>query len=82
MLKTRSSFEVSRAAPESAGIRRAWVEPEAHGDINVKAYKYDTLQPVGLPICYNVTHDVNRDIQNDRLERVEKERKGFVEYPT
>jgi CTP-dependent riboflavin kinase len=37
MLKTRSSFEVSRAAPESAGIRRAWVEPEAHGDINVKA---------------------------------------------
>ena len=37
VLETRSPFEVCRAAPESARVRRAWVEPEAHGDINVKA---------------------------------------------
>ena len=37
VLETTSPFEVSRAAPESARVRRAWVEPEAHGYINVKA---------------------------------------------
>ena len=37
VLETRSPFEVCRAAPESARVRRAWVKPEAHGYINVKA---------------------------------------------
>jgi len=77
-----SPSEVSRAAPESARVRRAWVKPEAHGYINVKAYKYGTLQPVGLPISHDVAHYVHRYVQYDRLKRVKKEWKGFVEYPT
>lgn len=139
MLEAPSPSEVGRTAPESAGVRRAWVKPEAHSYINVKAcpidpvlavvenpkrqgpkltYKYNTLQPVGFPISHNVAHYVNcggvndslgsscggtyqrytkptytptQSVQraittsrrtHDRLKRVKKERKGFVEYPT
>jgi hypothetical protein len=32
-----ASFEVSRAAPKCARVRGAWIKPEAHSYIDVKA---------------------------------------------
>jgi hypothetical protein len=32
-----ASFEVGRAAPKSARVRGAWIKPEAHGYVDVKA---------------------------------------------
>jgi hypothetical protein len=32
-----ASFEVSRTAPKRARVRGAWIKPEAHGYIDVKA---------------------------------------------